>query len=187
MNGYYAKNCSQWRNWLTKNAASRKEVWLICYKKDSRKSSISHEEAVKEAICFGWIDGVVKKLDQERTIRRFTPRRPGSRWSPLNIRRAEELIRSGEMTPAGMEAFHPERKTKEPPTQPHFSREISEIFRQNKAAWKNFQAFPPYYRRMTTGWVQSAKKDETQMRRLDQLIRFSEANKKIDFMKSHQQ
>ena len=185
-NYYYAKNRNQWRIWLTNNAASEKEVWLIYYKKDSRKPSISHENAVKEAICFGWIDGIVKKFDEERTVRRFTPRRPESRWSPLNIMRAKELIRLGQMTTAGLEAFHPEGKTKQLPTDPHFSQKISKIFRQNKAAWENFQAFPSYYRRMTTGWVQNAKKHETQIRRLEQLIRFSAANKKIDFMSSRQ-
>jgi len=91
------------------------------------------------------------------------------------------------MTPAGLKAFHPERKTKQPPTHPHFPNNISKIFKQNKSAWENFQAFPPYYRRMTTGWVQNAKKPETQLRRLEQLIRFSAANKKIDFMKSRKQ
>jgi len=183
----YAKNRNQWRHWLTKNAARRKEVWLICSKKDSPKSGISHEDAVKQAICFGWIDGIVKKLDQDRTIRRFSPRRPDSRWSAANIKRAKELIRLGEMTAAGLEAFHPERKAKQLPTDPHFPQNISKIFRRNKAAWKNFQAFPPYYRRMTTGWIQNAKKPETQMRRLEQLIRFASANKKIDFMKSSKQ
>jgi uncharacterized protein YdeI (YjbR/CyaY-like superfamily) len=182
MNSYYAKNRKQWRNWLTKSSANRKEIWLIYYKKDSRKLSISHEDAVKEAICFGWIDGIVKKLDEERTVRRFTPRKPESRWSALNIRRAKELIRLGKMTPAGLAAFIPEKTSKQQPNE--FSTEISEIFRQNKAAWNNFQAFPPYYRRMTTGWVQSAKKPETQKSRLRQLIQFSEVNKKIDFMKT---
>ena len=186
MNGYYhAKNRDQWRNWLTKNAASEKEVWLMYYKKDSRKPSISHEEAVKEAICFGWIDGIVKKLDEERTVRRFSPRKPDSRWSALNIRRAKELIRLGHMTPAGLAVFHPERKTPQQPGE--FSPEITKIFRKNKAAWKNYLAFPPYYRRMTTGWIRSAKKPEIQMGRLDQLIRFSQANKKIDFMKGTSQ
>src|SRR6476646_4922256 len=103
MNSYYPKNRNQWRNWLTKNAASGKEeVWLMYYKKDSRKSNISHEDAVKEAICFGWINGIVKKLDEERTVRRFSPRKPDSRWSALNIRRAQEIIRLGHMTPAGL-------------------------------------------------------------------------------------
>ena len=155
------------------------------YKKDSRKPSISHEEAVKEAICFGWIDGIVKKLDEERTVRRFSPRKPDSRWSGLNISRAKELIQSGHMTPAGLSAFHPERKIPEQPSQ--FSAEVSKILRQNKAAWQNYQAFPPYYRRMTAGWIESAKKPETKIKRLERLIRFAEANKKIDFMKSSKQ
>jgi uncharacterized protein YdeI (YjbR/CyaY-like superfamily) len=182
MNTLYAKDRNQWRDWLTTNAASRKEIWLIYYKKDSRKSSIAHEDAVRQAICFGWIDGIVKKLDSERTVRRFTPRKPESYWSALNIKRAEELIRTGEMTPSGLLVFKPERKTEVQLS--HFSSELKNIFRKSKAAWKNFQSFPPYYRRMTTGWVTSAKKPETQMQRLQQLIEFSAANRKINFMSS---
>jgi uncharacterized protein YdeI (YjbR/CyaY-like superfamily) len=101
-NYYYAKNRNQWRIWLSNNAASGKEVWLRYYKKDSRKLGISHEDAVKEAICFGWIDGIVKKLDEEQTVRRFTPRKPDSRWSDLNIGRARELTQSGEITLFGV-------------------------------------------------------------------------------------
>ena len=182
MNSFYAKNRDQWRNWLTKNAASEKEIWLIYYKKHSRKPSISHEEAVKQALCFGWIDGIVKKLDEERTIRRFSPRKPASRWSALNIRRAEELIHRGEMTPTGLAVYKPEQKIQPLPT--NFSSELEKIFRKNKAAWDNFQNFPPYYQRITTGWVTSAKKLATQLNRLEQLIKFSAINKKIDFMKS---
>jgi uncharacterized protein YdeI (YjbR/CyaY-like superfamily) len=83
MNSFYAKNRDQWRIWLTKNAASGKEVWLLYYKKHSRKPNISHEEAVRQVICFGWIDGIVKKLDEERTVRRF---------SPANLKRLRQLI-----------------------------------------------------------------------------------------------
>ena len=179
---YAAKDRNQWRTWLAENAASGKEIWLIYYKKNSRKPSISHEDAVKQAICFGWIDGLVKKLDTERTVRRFTPRKPDSRWSALNIRHAEELIRSGEMTPAGLAAFKPERKIEAQPRD--FSLELEKIFRQNKAAWSMFRNFAPSYRRMTAGWVGSAKKVETQMTRLRQLMKFSAAGKKIDFMKT---
>jgi uncharacterized protein YdeI (YjbR/CyaY-like superfamily) len=180
MKSYYAKNGNQWRDWLTKNAASGKEVWLIYYKKHSRKPSITHEEAVRQAICFGWIDGIVKKLDEERTLRRFSPRKPKSRWSALNIKRAKELISNREMTPAGLAVFKPEQKIETRPSD--FSVPLVEIFRKNKIAWENYWNFSPSYRRMTAGWVGSAKKLETQMKRLQRLIEFSAVNRKIDFM-----
>ncbi len=182
MKSYYAKDCNQWLNWLTKHAAREKEVWLIYYKKHSRKPSITHEDAVRAAICYGWIDGVIRRLDAERTARRFSPRHPGSRWSALNIRRAQELIRSGEITPAGLAAFRPENKAATPPRR--FSSKLSQIFKKNGTAWRNFQLFPAYYRRLSAGWVESAKKPETRMKRLQQLINFSAANQIIDFMAS---
>jgi uncharacterized protein YdeI (YjbR/CyaY-like superfamily) len=180
MKSFYAKDPNQWRTWLAENAASGKEVWLIYYKKNSGKPSISHEDAVRQAICYGWIDGLIKRLDDERTVRRFSPRKPDSYWSGLNIKRAEDLIRSGEMTPAGLAVYKPERKTKSQPTA--LSNEIAKLFGKNKAAWENFQAFPPYYQRITAGWVESAKKPETRLKRLEQLIKHSAAGKKIDFM-----
>src|SRR5882724_10624153 len=135
MNSFYAKNRNQWRIWLTKNAARRKEVWLLYYKKHSRKPSISHEDAVKQAICFGWIDGIVKKLDEDRTVRRFSPRKPESLWSTLNISRAKELINNGEMTAPGLAVFKPERTRKALPGV--FSTGLGRIFRKNKSACKN--------------------------------------------------
>jgi uncharacterized protein YdeI (YjbR/CyaY-like superfamily) len=180
MNSFYAKDRDQWRKWLADNASHEKEVWLIYYKKHSRKPSISHEDAVRQAICYGWIDGVIKRLDAERTLRKFTPRKPESLWSTLNIRRAEELIRSQEMTPAGLLVYKPERKRASQPVA--LSEETTKLFRQNKTAWRNFQAFPPYYRRVTAGWVESAKKPETRLKRIIRLIESSAANKKIEFM-----
>ncbi len=182
MKSFYAKDRNQWRNWLTENAASGKEAWLIYYKKHSRKSGITHEDAVRQAICFGWIDGLIKKIDGQRTVRRFSPRKPDSRWSALNIQRAEALIRSGEMTPAGRAAFKPEQKIEARPSD--FSSELGKVFRKNKAAWGNFQNFPPSYRRLTAGWVECARKPETRTKRLQRLIEFSAAGKRIDFMAS---
>ncbi len=160
----------------------RKKSGLFITRNITENRGISHEDAVRQAICFGWIDGVIKRLDGERTVRRFSPRKPESRWSAINIKRAEELIRNGEMTPAGLAAYKPERKIKAQPRT--FSSELNKLFSKNKAAWNNFKTFPPYYRRMTAGWVESASKPETRLKRLHQLIDFSAANKKIDFMAS---
>ena len=95
----------EWRAWLEKNHATETEVWLVYYKKHTGKQSVSYLESVMEALCFGWIDGIKKRVDDERYIHRFTPRKPNSKWSPSNIAQAKELIESGAMTEAGLAAF----------------------------------------------------------------------------------
>jgi len=98
----YCKTESQWRKWLEINHDKTKEIWLVYYKKASGKTGISYDDAVNEALCFGWIDSTVKKLDDERRVQRFTPRRKGSPMSPINKERARRLVRAGKMTPAGL-------------------------------------------------------------------------------------
>jgi uncharacterized protein YdeI (YjbR/CyaY-like superfamily) len=101
----------EWRSWLEKNAGNRQEIYLIYYKKSSDKPRIANGDAVEEALCVGWIDGRVNKLDSERYVQRFTPRRPGSRWSALNIARAKKLIAAGKTRAAGLAVFDPVQKT----------------------------------------------------------------------------
>jgi uncharacterized protein YdeI (YjbR/CyaY-like superfamily) len=180
METLYLKKRAEWRAWLQKNAKSSPGIWLIYYKKASGKPRVAYEDAVEEALCFGWIDGKIKRLDDDRYAQSFTPRKAGSRWSALNIKRATKLIEEGRMTAAGRAAFNPERKVKSLPTE--FPAELEKQFRAHTDAWENFQRFPPYYRRMTTGWVASAKKEETQSKRLRDLVEFSARNEKIKFM-----
>jgi uncharacterized protein YdeI (YjbR/CyaY-like superfamily) len=180
MNTLYVKTRTAWRAWLQKNAKSSSGIWLIYYKKQSGKPRVAYQDAVEEALCFGWIDGKIKRIDAERYTQSFTPRRATSRWSALNIKRATRLIQEGKMTAAGQAAFNPERKVEPLPTE--FPPQLEPQFRNQKEAWDNFQRFPPYYRRMTTGWVVSAKKEETQLKRLRQLVEFSLRNEKIKFM-----
>src|SRR5215475_8170966 len=111
MKTLYLKTRNEWREWLAQNGHAEKEIWLIYYKKHSQKPRIAYEDAVGEALCFGWIDGLIKKLDEDRYAQKFTPRKPKSRWSALNIKRARKLIADGVMTPAGLKVFHPETKT----------------------------------------------------------------------------
>jgi uncharacterized protein YdeI (YjbR/CyaY-like superfamily) len=176
----YVKDRGEWRSWLGKNASALREIFLIYYKKSSGKPRIAYEDAVEEALCFGWIDGRVNKLDDERYVQRFTPRRPASRWSEPNVRRAKKLIAEGRMTAAGPAVFNPARKTAAQPTQ--LTENLEREFRKHKNAWKKFQSFPPYYRRMTTAWVASAKKEETRLRRLQQLVESSDQERRIKFM-----
>jgi len=180
MNALYLKTRNEWRSWLAENGNAKKAIWLIYYKKHSRKPSLAYEDAVAEALCFGWIDGVINRLDQDRYMQKFTPRKPLSRWSDLNIERARKLIADGVMTPAGLKVFHPERKIVPKPTK--LPKELEASFRKNRKAWKYFETFPPYDRRMTIHWVASAKKEETQLMRLKQVMTAAAQNKRIKFM-----
>jgi uncharacterized protein YdeI (YjbR/CyaY-like superfamily) len=180
MKTLYVRSREEWRSWLARNGKKETEAWLIYPKKNSDQVRIPYEDAVEEALCFGWIDGKTKRLDEQRFMQRFTPRRPGSRWSEINIKRARKMIRRGCMTEAGLAVFTPERKVAAHPTE--LPAELQQQLKKNEAAWGNFQKFPPYYQRMTVAWVASAKRKQTQVRRLDQLIDFSARNKRIKFM-----
>ena len=180
MKTLYVKTRGEWRSWLEANAGGSREIFLIYYKKNSGKPRIAYEDAVEEALCFGWIDGRTNKLDDERYVQRFTPRRPASRWSPANIKRARKLVAEGKMTEAGLAVFHPSRRTAARPTR--LPRDLEQKFKNHTDAWKNFRAFPPFYQRMTIAWVANAKKEETRVRRLSQLIEYSAGNRRIKFM-----
>lgn len=182
MKTLYVKDRNEWRSWLEKNSKRAEEMWLVYYKKDSGKPRIAYEDAVEEALCFGWIDGKVRKLDEARYAQRFTPRNPKSNWSALNIQRARKLIHQRKMTAAGLEAFNSRETRKAAPLPTQLPRDLEEKFRKQAVAWENFNRFPPYYRRLTIAWVASAKKEETRLKRLTQLIDLSAKNKRIKFM-----
>ena len=182
MKTLYVKNRVEWRSWLRKNANGSDEVWLLYYKKESGKPRIAYDDAVEEALCFGWIDSTVRRIDEARYAQRFTPRKPQSRWSPSNIQRAKKLIAEGKMTPAGLQAFSPRVRRETPPMPTRLPKDLARQFRMQSEAWEHFQHFPPGYRRITIGWVASAKKEETRLKRLHQLIESSARNKRIKFM-----
>jgi uncharacterized protein YdeI (YjbR/CyaY-like superfamily) len=166
----------EFRAWLEKHHDKRKELWVGFYKKGSGKPSITYPEAVDEALCFGWIDGVRKSLDTDSYVNRFTPRQARSTWSAVNIERAKELERLGRMHPAGRKAFEAradERSAMYSYEQRHAAKlalEHERQFRANKKAWTWFEAQPPSYRKAAIWWVVSAKKDETKAKRLATLI-----------------
>ncbi len=182
MKTLYVKNRAEWRSWLRRKANTSDEVWLLYYKKDSGKPRIAYDDAVEEALCFGWIDSTVRRIDEARYAQRFTPRKPQSRWSPSNIQRAKKLIAEGKMTPAGLQAFSPRARRETPPMPTRLPRDLAHRFRMQSEAWEHFQRFPPGYRRITIGWVASAKKEETRLKRLQQLIESSARNERIKFM-----
>jgi uncharacterized protein YdeI (YjbR/CyaY-like superfamily) len=180
MKTLYVESRDEWRAWLEANSQRASEIWLVYYKKGTERPRVAYAHAVEEAICFGWIDGKIKRLDEARFAQRFTPRNPKSKWSRTNIERARRMIREGKMTPAGLKAFDPHNQTPSLPTKLPIT--LEEAFRKQKTAWENFHRFPPSYQRMTIGWVASAVKDAARLRRLRQLIDHSAANKRIKFM-----
>jgi uncharacterized protein YdeI (YjbR/CyaY-like superfamily) len=182
METVFAKDRAEWRLWLAKNFARRDEIWLVFYKKASGKQTVSYDHAVEEALCFGWVDGMVKKLDEECYAQRFTPRKPKSSWSKSNLERAARLIGEGKMAPPGLKAYNSGDRREVAPKPSELPKGLEERFRKQRAAWINYGKFPPGYRRTTAGWVASAKKEETQIKRLEKLIEFSARNQRIEFM-----
>jgi uncharacterized protein YdeI (YjbR/CyaY-like superfamily) len=163
------------RAWLEAHHETADELLVGFHKKGSGKPSMTWPESVDEALCFGWIDGVRRTIDEVRYTIRFTPRRERSRWSDVNIRRAKELVRAGLMRPAGLRAF--EKRDESEAAYSYEQRQAAELdaeseraFRANAAAWRYFQSRPPWYVRAATHWVTSAKKEETRRSRLATLI-----------------
>jgi uncharacterized protein YdeI (YjbR/CyaY-like superfamily) len=181
METVFAADRAEWRGWLTKYSARAPEIWLVFYKKASGKPTVSYDHAVEEALCFGWIDGMIKKLDEECYAQRFTPRKPKSAWSKSNIQRVERLIAEGKMTPAGLQAYSGHAR-EVPPMPTELPKDLEDKFRRQRAAWRNYEKFPPGYRRMTAGWVASAKREETRIKRLEKLIEYSARNQRMEFM-----
>lgn len=164
------------RAWFEKHHDTAKELWVGFYKKGSGRSGITWPESVDEALCFGWIDGVRKSIDDSSYTNRFTPRTRRSNWSAVNIGRVEELKRAGRMRPAGLAAF--ERRSEdrsgvysyEQRHKAKLDRAQEKRFRENRKAWDFFKAQPGWYRTTAIWWVVSAKKEETRLRRLATLI-----------------
>ena len=182
MEKVFANDRAEWRQWLEKNFARYEEIWLVFYKRASGKQTVSYDHAVEEALCFGWVDGMKKSLDEECYAFRFTPRKAKSAWSKSNLTRVERLIAEGKMMPAGLAAYHSGDRREVPPMPVELPKALEAKFRKQRAAWANYAKFPPGYRRVTAGWVASAKKEETQLKRLEKLIEFSARNERITFM-----
>jgi uncharacterized protein YdeI (YjbR/CyaY-like superfamily) len=173
------------REWFETNHEQVKEVWIGYYKKHTGKPSITWPESVDEALCFGWIDGIRKSIDDTAYKIRFTPRKPGSNWSQVNIRRVGELIEAGRMQPAGLKAFEARDagKNREYSYEREEGRKLDTAYedqlKANTAAWDFFQAQPPSYQRAASHWVMSAKQKVTRQKRLATLIEDSAAGLRI--------
>jgi uncharacterized protein YdeI (YjbR/CyaY-like superfamily) len=180
----FFESAEAFRRWLEKNHDKQSELLVGFYKKSSGKPSITWPESVDQALCFGWIDGIRRRIDDESYSIRFTPRKPRSVWSAVNIRRATELVKLALMHPAGLRAF--EQRTED--RSRIYSYENAEErlpaaeekqFRANRKAWTYFSAQPPGYRRLAIFWILSAKKPETRARRLAQLIEDSSHGRRL--------
>ena len=176
---------SELRQWFVKHHATAQELLVGYHRKVSGRPTITWPESVAEALCFGWIDGIRRRIDDERYTIRFTPRRRGSSWSAMNIRMVQELEAAGRMMPAGRAAFE-SRKSADPAGYSYerrgeavFDERRLKRFKKNKAAWAFFEAQPPGYRKTITWWVMSAKQEDTRDRRLAKLIASSAAGKRV--------
>jgi uncharacterized protein YdeI (YjbR/CyaY-like superfamily) len=173
------------RAWLEEHHTRSAELVVGFYKKGSGKPSITWPESVDAALCFGWIDGIRRRVDELSYTIRFTPRKPASIWSAVNIKRVQELTKQGLMQPAGLQAFERRDEAKsaiyayEQRNSAVFPDSFEKQFRANKSAWDFFQSQPPWYRRTVTHWVISAKKEETRLRRLTTLIEDSAHHRTI--------
>jgi len=184
INALLFKNKKEWRKWLEKNHTKFKEIWLIHYKKSSNKKNITHFDAVEEALCFGWIDSTLKKIDEERYILRYSQRKNKSVWSKINKETAERMIMQGKMTRAGLEKINLAKKNgfwKTAYTNKIIEKLPSDLKKSlisDKIAWENFQNFANSYRNMYIGWVKNAKTDETRTKRINEVVKRSGENKK---------
>src|SRR5438132_12271726 len=184
LNLKFFKTPSAFGKWLGANHAKSKELWVGFYKKNSGKPSITWPESVDEALCFGWIDGVRKNIDEESYQIRFSPRKPRSIWSAVNMRNAERLIKEGRMRPAGLKAYQARKENRSgiysyEQRSPELVEPYLGKLKRNKSAWNFFQAQPPSYRKMINWWIVSAKKEETRLQRLSKLIEASARGQRL--------
>jgi uncharacterized protein YdeI (YjbR/CyaY-like superfamily) len=185
MKELYLKTRAQWRKWLAANHEKSDGVWLVFYKKQSGEPTLEYDEAVEEALCFGWIDSIITRRDEESYTRKLTPRRSGSRWSELNKKRVNKLTRQRLMTEAGLAKV---REAKEsglwdesgrPEISLELSGELEDALAKSKKARAFFDQLAPSYKKQFIGWVSVAKRPETRARRVDEAIRLLEQGKRL--------
>jgi uncharacterized protein YdeI (YjbR/CyaY-like superfamily) len=178
----YVTNRQEWRAWLTKHCQSETEIWLIYYKKHTGRPRISYDHAVEEALCFGWIDSIVKRVDDEKFAQKFTPRRDHTKWSALNKRRLRKLIREGRMTEAGLAKVDlvmlgEDTQAKQSKGDLDIPRFVKQALMANAKAWENFRILTPSRRKAYIRLIMDAKKEETRERRLREAVALLEQSK----------
>lgn len=173
------RNARQWRAWLRKHHAASPGVWLVFHKDHTGATSIPYEEAVRLALCFGWIDSLIKRLDHDRYARKFTPRKPTSKWSDINRRRWAELDAQGLLAAPGQAAAPTGNRYAPRPEIPDMPPYIVKAFKANPEAWRHVQTLAPSYQRHFVAWIHTAKRQETQDRRIRESIALLAAGKKL--------
>ncbi len=179
------KTRGQWRSWLQAHHDQDKELWLIFYKKHTGRTGLTYEEAVQEALCFGWIDGILKRIDDEKHTIRFSPRRRNSIWSATNKKRVAKMIAEARMTEVGLAKVAEAKRNGQwdnasvQRATPDVPAELTKALARNKAARQNFENLAPSYRRQYIWWVAIAKRDETRRRRVSEAVRMLAENKKL--------
>jgi uncharacterized protein YdeI (YjbR/CyaY-like superfamily) len=171
----YAKNRKEWRRWLAQHHKSANEIWLIYYKKASGKPRIPYNDAVEEALCYGWIDSTLKPIDSHKYAQRYSPRKKTSRLSDMNRERVRRLIKSGRMTKAGVAAIEHTGKGAA-----NLPADILDRMKKDPTAWKNFQRFPASYKRIRIGWIAAARhRREVFEQRLGYFLKMTKQNKRF--------
>lgn len=181
----YARNRKEWRAWLMKNHTTQKSVWLIIYHTGIETPSVYYDEAVEEAICFGWIDSIAHKRDSESKYQFFAIRKPRSNWSKANRDRAQKMIQKKSMKPAGMAMIELAKKTGTWTALVNVQKgvipaDLQALLNKNKTALKNFTAFPPSSKRIILEWIQNAKKPETRKQRIEATVQMAAKNLKAN-------
>jgi uncharacterized protein YdeI (YjbR/CyaY-like superfamily) len=181
----YVHTRKAWRSWLAKHHATTPEIWLIYYKKTSGKPRLPYNDAVEEALCYGWIDSIMKPIDGEKYAQRFSPRKKGAQWSPMNIERFRRLLRKRRVTRAGLAAAesaldrirNTARRRRSSSTLPA---DIREALRKDPTTWKNFSRFPASYKRIRVGWIDGSRhRPEAFKKRLQYFLKMTRQNKRF--------
>jgi uncharacterized protein YdeI (YjbR/CyaY-like superfamily) len=183
----YLKTRAEWRKWLEENYSNSEGVWFTYYKKPSGQPSVPYKDAVEEALCFGWIDGKIKRINDDYYIQWFTPRRRGSHWSTLNMSRAQKLIEQNLMRPAGLKEYelaikNPAVQEKKPENGAVLPDDLLDGLKENDVAFNNFMKFPSSTRKLYILWVNDAKRAETRIRRIKKVVERSEKNIKAGIL-----
>lgn len=185
MKQVYVKTRKEWRDWLNQNHDKSSGIWMVFYKKHTGKATLEYDDAVEEALCFGWIDSIIKKIDDEKYVRKLTPRKADSRWSELNKKRIRKLMKQGLLTEAGTMKVQ-EAKTSglwDKPGSPQISlnslREFECALAKNKKAKSFFDQLASSYQKQFIGWISAAKRQETKKRRLREAIALLERGEKL--------
>jgi len=179
----YVTNRKAWRSWLAKNHAKRRDIWLIYYKKGSSRPRIPYNDAVEEALCYGWIDSITKPIDGEKYAQRFSPRKPNSKWSAMNIERLRRLIRQRKVRKAGLEAAKSvmvDIRRARITTSFTIPPDILRALKKNPTIWRNFSLYPVSYKRIRIGWIDGSRnRPEFFEKRLKYFLKMTAKNKRF--------